>query len=189
MISLKKMTALLLAGLMTVSMTACGKKDVDDNSGDASNLSSSSEAAEPLTGLELAEIITAARSDEENEAYSIYTETDEDVARAKMILDGWGLAVEDFEAYAMSISLINIRAYGVALLRPTEGSKEAVEQAVNDFVAAQQASFENYLPDQKIIADGAIVETLSDGTILLVMCQDAQTVYDSIVSGLETAGQ
>ena len=56
---------------------------------------------------------------------------------------------------------------------------------MNAFVEQQRSAFSTYLPDQYEIAEAAKVETLSDGTILLVMCQDQDTVLTSIREALE----
>ena len=51
----------------------------------------------------------------------------------------------------------------------------------------QQSSFELYLPDQYQVAQEAQLETLEDGTVLLVMCQDSGEVFEAIRGELERA--
>ena len=96
-----------------------------------------------------------------------------------------GLTDEDIKAAGISISPMNIKAYGVAIIAPAEGKAEAVQTGLDNFVKAQQQSFANYLPDQGEIANSAILTTREDGIIVLVMCEDAQTVYDSITATLD----
>ena len=48
------------------------------------------------------------------------------------------------------------------------------------FRSRQKQSFEQYLADQYDIASNARLETLEDGTVLLVMCQDQDAVFDAI---------
>ena len=45
-----------------------------------------------------------------------------------------------------------------------------------------------YLPDQYDIALAAKLDTLSDGTILLVMCEDQDGVFDRIRAVIEEQG-
>ena len=47
------------------------------------------------------------------------------------------------------------------------------------------SSFEMYLADQYDIAKNARLETLEDGTVLLVMCEDQDTVYDAIAKAIQ----
>ena len=51
----------------------------------------------------------------------------------------------------------------------------------------QKQSFEQYLADQYEVASAARLETLADGTVLLVMCQDQDGVFDAIRDAIEGA--
>ena len=108
----------------------------------------------------------------------------EDGASA-LALESLGLAEEDVEAFGASVSLMNTQAYGIAAVRPVQGKTDAVRKALQGYVDRQQSSFELYLPDQYQVAQGARLETLEDGTVLLVMCQDADTVFEAIRGDLE----
>ncbi len=96
-------------------------------------------------------------------------------------------AEELAEKYASAIaqSLMNVQAYCVGLFMPAEGKAEAVTAGLEKYIEAMQQSFENYLPDQGVIADNAVLETLDDGSILLVMSPEWDSVHDGIVSALE----
>lgn len=52
------------------------------------------------------------------------------------------------------------------------------------FVDQQKQNFEQYLADQYDIANAAKVETLEDGTILLVMSEGQDAIFDSIKDAL-----
>ena len=49
----------------------------------------------------------------------------------------------------------------------------------------QRQNSQMYLADQYEIAQAARLETLSDGTILLVMCQDQDKVFERIRAAIE----
>ena len=98
-----------------------------------------------------------------------------------------GFTAEDAEAMAMSVSLINVKAYGIAVIKPAEGSEETVRSGLENFISSQQASFEHYLADQYEVALNAKLETLDDGTIVMVMCEGQDEVCDAIVSAIEAA--
>lgn len=102
-----------------------------------------------------------------------------------MTLDVVGLKEEQVENLALSSSLMNIRAYCVAIVKPTAGNEQAVAQALTDYRARQQQAFENYLPDQYEVTKAAKMETLKTGEVVLVMCQDAETIFNAIVQALE----
>ena len=110
--------------------------------------------------------IEGARSEEDNEYNTILTSSDDETA------------------YAISVSAMNVRAYGVAAILPAAGKEDLVLEGLNSFVENQKRSFEQYLADQYEIAKEAKVGTLEDGTVLLVMCENQDAVYDSIKDAL-----
>ena len=97
-----------------------------------------------------------------------------------MILESMGLVKEDMTAFAVSGSMMNVQAYGIAAVMPAEGKEEAVQEGLQSFIDRQKSSFETYLVDQYEVAKSARLEKLSDGTILMVMCEDQDTVFDAI---------
>ena len=101
-----------------------------------------------------------------------------------IILENLGLLVEDMKAFAVSSSVMNVQAYGIAAVMPAEGKAETVTSALQSYIDAQKASFEQYLADQYEVASSAKLETLEDGTILMVMCEDQDTVFDAISSAI-----
>ena len=168
---MKKILALILGAVMCMSLlAACG------------------EAEEPaLSGAELAahykEAITAGRSDADNADRPIYI-TGEEEEMGSIVWDLLGLKAEDLDAYALSVSLMNTQAYCVGLFKPVEGREEAVTSALQTYVEGTQKSFESYLPDQGEIANNAILKTLDDGTVMLVMSEGWDEVAEGITAAL-----
>lgn len=174
---MKKFIALALGAILCLGLlAACGTP--------AANTTPSPEPA--LTGAELAQhykdAITAGRTEQENTDRPInYTGDD---AEMTLIWEVLGVTADQLDAYAMSISLMNVQAYCVGLFKPVAGQEEAVMTALQAYQDSIEQSFSSYLPDQYEIAQNAKIEQLSDGTIVFVMCSDAATVYDAIVAAL-----
>ena len=82
------------------------------------------------------------------------------------------------------MSMMNVKAYGIAAVMPAEGKEEAVTEALQGYIDRQQQSFETYLADQYEVAKNARLETLEDGTVLMVMCEDQDTIFDGISSSI-----
>lgn len=145
--------------------------------------------------------IVDARSSEENESDAIYTwktggtvslglnpyeVSEEDAASmAPMMLSTLGLEEDMLSEYALSMSLMNVRAYAVGIFVPAEGKTEDVQAAVESYVAAQRRAFEQYLQDQYEIAQNAIVETLPGGEVMLVMSEDAAQTAQALRDALK----
>ena len=102
-----------------------------------------------------------------------------------MMLELLGLTASDMEAFAVSVSAMNVKAYGIAVVKPAEGKEDTVKNALQNFIDGQKQSFEQYLVDQYEVASNAKLEVLDDGTIVLVMCEDSDSVYEGIVKALE----
>ena len=118
----------------------------------------------------------------------VVTEFDPEDTRTSLALETLGLEEGDAEAFGVSMSMMNTQAYAIAAVLPAQGREEAVEEALQGYVDRQRSSFEFYLPDQYQVAQDARLETLEGGTVLLVMCQDADQVLEAIRSDLESAG-
>lgn len=88
------------------------------------------------------------------------------------------------EAFAISVSLMNVRAYGIALIMPAEGKADTVKEALQGYIDLQKSNFEYYLEDQYEVAKSARLETLEDGTVVMVLCEGQDAVYDSMVESL-----
>lgn len=90
-------------------------------------------------------------------------------------------------AYALDVSPVNIQAYGIAAVYPAGGKEDGVLESLNGFIDNQKESFYQYLEDEYETASNTRLETLEDGTILMVMCQDQDTVFDAIRDAIEGA--
>ena len=127
--------------------------------------------------------IEGARDQELNSAYPVVTDVQEDMGQAAF--DLLGLEADDCQACALSVSLMNVKAYGIAAVYPYPGKEDTVYSALEDFIARQEQSFQQYLADQYDIASHARLDTLADGTVLLVMCEDQDEVFNSIRDAIE----
>ena len=131
------------------------------------------------------EAIEDARDADTNQALPVIS--DPEAEQAALYFDLMGLSPEDAEAFALSASLMNVRAYGIAAVYPAQGRADAVREGLEGFIDRQKQSFEQYLADQYEAASAARLETLADGTVLLVMCQDQDGVFDAIRDAIEGA--
>ena len=163
---MKKIFALALA--LTLSLTAlAGCSGKEDNK----------------TPEELAQLYSDAITQNGGEMAEYnppFTQEGLDEDMNTMILESMGLVKEDMTAFAVSGSMMNVKAYGIAAVMPAEGKEEAVQEGLQSFIDRQKSSFETYLVDQYEVAKSARLEKLSDGTILMVMCEDQDTVFDAI---------
>ena len=172
---MRQITSLALAALLTLSLAACGGK-----SAQTQDLSPEERTALYQNAIE------GARDQETNEAVPVVISEDGDMA--SLILPMLGITAENTTSYAAAVSAMNVRAYGVAAVMPAAGKEEEVRDGLEHFVESQQQSFEQYLADQYEIAKNARLETLADGTLLLVMCPDQDAVFDSIRDTIEAGG-
>lgn len=162
---MKRVTALAL--ILALALTGCAWKKG---------------AEKTLTPEERTELyktaITAARDAEINQIQPVLTSAEED--DAEMVFTLLGVTPEDMSAYALSVSLMNVKAYAVAVVYPAAGKEDTVLEGLHAFVDNQKQAFEQYLADQYEIAVNARLETLEDGTVLLVMCENQDAVFDAV---------
>ena len=190
----KYIAAFLCIAMCLALMSACGTETKPEESTEPITSEQPSEApedsaepenpedsSEPETSSPLADAITSARGDEENEAYPVQSDKD---AIESMYYDVLGFTADDVTELAMSVSLINVKAYGIVIAKPAEGCEETVKAGLQGFIDTQCANFETYLADQYEIAKNAKLETLDDGTIIMVMCENADAVYEAIAASL-----
>lgn len=168
---MKKMIALLAAALtLTAVLTACGQKQ------------------ESRTPEELTQVYADALTENGGEMVEynpVISKVDSEDPVSAMILESMGLKEEDMTAFGVSGSMMNVKAYGIAAVMPAEGKEEAVKEGMQGFIDRQKSSFETYLADQYAVAESARLETLEDGTVLMVMCEDQDTVFDGIRAAIE----
>lgn len=162
---MKRTTALAL--ILALALTGCAAKKSEEKT------------LTPAERTQLYETaITAARDEEINQVQPVLTSAGED--DAEMVFTLLGVKTEDMSAYALSVSLMNVKAYAVAAIYPAAGKEDVVLEGLRSFVDNQKQSFEHYLADQYEIAVNARLETLEDGTVLLVMCENQDAVFDAI---------
>ena len=125
--------------------------------------------------------ITSARSEQENTDRPIIAKGG-DVN--DLYWDTLGFAAADVSDYAFSLSLMNTQAYCVGVFKPVDGKADAVYNGLKAYIDRTVQSFTNYLPDQLVYAENARLEKLADGTVVIVMCENQDTVYDTIVAAL-----
>ena len=117
---------------------------------------------EPLAPEERTELyknaIESARDQEMNEAVPVITSAEDDMA--DFILPMLGITAENTSSFAVAVSAMNVRAYGIAAVMPAAGEDEAVLEGLNSFIENQRQSFEQYLADQYEVASAARLETL-----------------------------
>ena len=168
---MKKMIALLAAALtLTAVLTACGQKQ------------------ESRTPEELTQVYADALTENGGEMVEynpVISKVDSEDPVSAMILESMGLKEEDMTAFGVSGSMMNVKAYGIAAVMPAEGKEEAVKEGLQGFIDRQKSSFETYLADQYAVAESARLETLEDGTVLMVMCEDQDPVFDGIRAAIE----
>lgn len=181
----KFLIAVLAASMALLALAGCGP--------------TASGASEPK---DYSQIIHDARPAEENEnmlilstdgaggftaidGYSADMTADDFKSQAEnFVLPMLGLEEGDYESLAASVSLMNVRSYAVAIVKPAEGKTETVQQALEDYVTGQQQSMQNYLADQYEIAKAATVTTVPTGEVVLVCCENSADVLASIEDAL-----
>ena len=182
----KIFTVVAAASLALLALAGCGGKDASSSAGPK----------------DYAQILHDARTDEVNEAMLIlssdaegnFTATDgpvadmtEDDIKAQadnFILPMLGLEAGDYEEFAASVSTMNVRSYGVAIVKPAEGKAGDVQTALENYVTSQQMAMENYLADQYEIAKAATVTTVPSGEVVLVCCDGSDAVLAAIEEAL-----
>ena len=183
---MKRLIAALLAGLTLFALVGC----------------SAGSKADSAAPKDYSQILHDARTDEENEYDMIFTKGEDGKFTA---IDGYSaeyeagqlddevrsillplLNLEDdmYTDLAASISAMMVRSYAVAIVKPAEGKTDAVKSALEAYVTSEQQSMEHYLEDEYQIAKYAKVETLPSGEVVLVCCEDSDTVLTNLKKAL-----
>ena len=181
---MKRIIACLMAGILMLALVGCGTSG-----------SSSAAAKKDYT-----QILHDARSDEDNEmiftkgedgkftaqyGYSAEYEADQlSDEVANMMMPLLGLEDDMYDDFAASVSGMMVSVYGVAIVKPAEGKTQDVVDAMDAYVQSQQKSMEHYLEDQYQIASAARVATVPTGEVVMVCCEDSDTVFENIKKAL-----
>ena len=148
------------------------------------------------------QILHDARSDEDNEYLMIFTKGEDGKFTAQygysaeyeadqlsdevanMMMPLLGLEDGMYDDFAASVSGMMVSVYGVAIVKPAEGRTQDVVDAMDAYVQSQQKSMEHYLEDQYQIASAARVATVPTGEVVMVCCEDSDTVFENIKKAL-----
>lgn len=178
---MKKLFTLALVAALAVSVLAgCGSSNKNEGNGNDTS-ASQTKSPEELTTL-YKDAITA-NGGEMVEYNPVISEAKEDDGSA-MLLEMMGLKQEDMTAFGISTSMMNVKAYGIAAVMPAEGKEETVKAALQGFIDQKCTEFESYLVDQLEVAQNAKLETLADGTILMVMTEGQDEVFTAISAAI-----
>ncbi len=129
--------------------------------------------------------VDASRTEDQKQGTDLLTSTDPTAfPDYDLVMSVMGFSSHDVEAYAIGMTFMNVHAYCVAAVKPVEGSEQKILDGFEAYRQDQYDNFTNYLADQQAIAENAIIETLDDGTILFVMAENQQEVFDGIAASL-----
>lgn len=183
---MKRLIAALLAGLTLFALVGC----------------SAGSKADSAAPKDYSQILHDARTDEENEYDMIFTKGEDGKFTAQygysaeyeadqlsdevanMMMPLLGLEDDMYDDFAASVSGMMVRVYGVAIVKPAEGKTQDVVDAMDAYVQSQQKSMEHYLEDQYQIASAARVATVPTGEVVMVCCEDSDTVFENIKKAL-----
>ena len=183
---MKRIIASLLAGLCLLALVGCSAGSKADSS----------------APKDYSQIIHDARTDEDNEYDMIFTKGEDGKFTAidgysaeyeadqlsdevaNMMMPLLGLEDDMYDDFAASVSGMMVRVYGVAIVKPAEGKTQDVVDAMEAYVQSQQKSMEHYLEDQYQIASAARVATVPTGEVVMVCCEDSDTVFENIKKAL-----
>ena len=151
---MKRIIACLMAGVMLLALVGCGA-------------SGSSGSASSAAKKDYTQILHDARSDEDNKYEMIFTKGEDGKFTAQ-----YGYSAE-YEADQLSDEVAN-------MMMPLLG----LEDDMYDDFAASVSGMEHYLEDQYQIASAARVATVPTGEVVMVCCEDSDTVFENIKKAL-----
>lgn len=122
--------------------------------------------------------IIASRGDEENA--NIPTISSFTSELWPYLQPSFGFDATQVESFSLAASTMNIHAYCVAVVKPVEGQEDAVLAGLEAYKAQKINEFTNYLADQLVYAENAVIETLEDGTMILVMGSGSDEVLPKL---------
>ena len=177
------LAALLALGCALLVFTGCGSK-------------------KDTTPKDYTQIIHDAREAEDNEYYMIFSPAKDGKFTAQygysasypaedlndeiqnMLLPLLNLEEDMYTDFAASVSGMMVQSYGIAIVKPAEGKQQAVFEALDAYVQSQMQSMEHYLEDQYQIAASSHISTAPTGEVILVCCENPETVMNAIKTAL-----
>lgn len=177
------LAALLALGCALLVFTGCGSK-------------------KDTTPKNYTQIIHDAREAEDNDYYMIFSPAEDGKFTAQygysesyeagqlndeienMLWPLLGLEDDMVEDFAASVSGMMVQSYAIAIVKPAPGKTDAVVDALKAYVLSEQQSMEHYLEDQYEVAKNAKVETLPSGEVVLVCCENSDTVLANLKKAL-----
>ncbi len=162
---MKKLLSTIIAAVLLLSaLTACTEN-----------------AAAELTSEELAAIIN--ENGGEMAGYNPAAALDGDSADISDFMQWQEWDASSFKSGALSVSLMNVQAYAIAVVKPADGQKDTVLKYLADYQAQVESSFDNYLADQYETAKNAVTREVN-GYIVFVMAENADSIAENIAAKL-----
>lgn len=174
---MKKVTAVLLALLLTVSFTACSKKENSSSSGSSGSSTGSSETgssreeesdkpSEP-SGESAASGVTP--EDFVKEVVGAIPDLSLEQIDEQMLTEMYHVNMDDVEEFYGQMSMVNVLAFDFVVVKAKEGRADAVKEALETRKQDRIKEFEQYpVNDNDIHTQNAQVIAKGDYVILLV---------------------
>ena len=125
----------------------------------------------------LSSIINSSRDSYLNEAFP----TNDLNTIDPIILEFMGLNGIGLEDCAISMSIMNMEAYGIVIAKGSDNQE--IINGLSGWIENQKAAFDMYLPDQYEIAKNAILKE-HNGYVIMIMCKDAEIIEKLIIEKL-----
>ena len=91
---------------------------------------------------------------------------------------------EDVLEYAGKTSMMIVSASGYMIIKPAEGKKEVVKEAMADYMAKQEEQWGSYLPSQYDLVKNRL-ETEVEGYLVYIVSEDNDAVLKAIKNNIE----
>lgn len=151
---MKKWMAALLLVCMAVSLCACGgEKALDPKT-----------AKEAVLALEL----------DGERPFADFYQPDDTYIKTVM-----GIDTALLDSYTVLVSKDDLNPCMVLLLKPADGQRDAVKNAVANALTDYQRRWDNYLPEQAVLVNDRL-ETESGGCVVAIISTDNDAVLEAI---------
>ncbi len=168
----------------TDSEDADTEEDTESEEDTDEDVDSDEEAELDEFTTNLLAVITENRSEDENTYFPLLTHANEE--ELIYFLPQYDITLDMVESLVISSSSNNVKAYGIAVMKPVEEHQEAVLAAVEKFRDVQLDTLKFYGGDEgDEIAECVKLEVLPDGTVIFVLPSEANTdLFDAIMEAL-----